>query len=434
MEDEKTTLYDRTALNKTIVFKRTGEGGGAAANFYIEYLEASAYHLRGEVQPVMGTEAFIGRESRCLIRFDTDHFPMVSREHAVIACEPAGFKLVHLSQTNATLVNGVSVVESCFLKDGDKLQFSEDGPCVVFRLSAKGKKPVSTTGRKLHSFKAITITVAAVLLAAAAGFIAYRYFTGPARSIDKLTANVYTVRMKDFTLKSDAINNGVPFTYNFEQYGDTVVPTATGFVTDDHHFITSHHLLEPWYNKDCSTDFNIEDPLAYANLVTTKFGGSVTATFTAKSDDGQIIEFTSTECVAKPAKYDEIPLPASAKQYRRMPVRKTVSANDYVYVLRDVASNITSDPSILKELVPGDKLYIIGVPTDATAGAKKTLVKLEETLAENDVIEESLVLQHPVALQPGSPVFYRKRDQFYLIGTLVSLPNESVATIQPITE
>ena len=443
MAEEKTNVYNRAALSKTTAFKKpaTPSPNTTEPSYYIEYKEDSAYHRHGETQLIKADEAFIGREAKCLIRFDTEHFPTVSREHAVIVREGENYKLVHRSQTNATLVNGTIIGQSFYLQDGDEIQLSEGGPRIAFLLKDKPKGVGASSGRKLRSYKTVSIILAAILFAGACGFAAYKMLSGAARNIDKLSSDVYTVRMKDFTLISNAINDGQPFTYTFDNYGDTVVPTATGFVTSDNHLITSHHVVEPWLYKDCATDFNIEDPIAYANLILTKFDGHITATFEAKSEDGKIIEFTSKECIAKPADCKEVLLPYHAGQFSNMPVRRAVSPNDYIYVQRDVPSKIIADPSLWNEIGEGTKLFIIGMlPEDAVnsegepvANETKPVVTTA-TITAQDKVGEIIELGTPIALRAGSPVFCKKHGKYYFIGTLVSMPTDPTSVIMPFTE
>jgi hypothetical protein len=443
MAEEKTNVYNRAELSKTTAFKKPvgTSNNGPEPSYYIEYKEDSAYHRHGETQLIKADEAFIGREAKCLIRFDTEHFPTVSREHAVIQREGDAYKIVHKSQTNATLVNGSIISQSFYLQDGDEIQLSEGGPRISFLLKDKPQASDGTGGGKLRSYKLVTIILAAIVAAGALGFGLWKYFSGAARNVEKLSADVYTVQMTEFTLTSDAINDGQPFTYKFANFGDTAVPSATGFMTSDNHLVTSHHVVEPWLYKDCTASSILEDPIAYANLVLTKFGGNITATFKANSNDGKIVEFTSNECVVKPADTKELSLPASAGQFRGMPVRLAVSPNDYVYVQRKMNSNIVADPSLWSTLSSGSDLHIVGIlPENAkdvngnpvAVNAKPGLVKV--TLTDMDKVgEDCISLSQPVPLRPGSPVFCKKRGKYYFIGTLVSMPDEP-GVIMPFSE
>jgi pSer/pThr/pTyr-binding forkhead associated (FHA) protein len=74
-------------------------------------------------------ETRIGRGEDSHVRFDQRS---ISRVHAALVREGAGFALHHRSQTNATYVNGVCVSESQPLADGDEIRLADE---VVLRLS-----------------------------------------------------------------------------------------------------------------------------------------------------------------------------------------------------------------------------------------------------------------------------------------------------------
>ena len=437
MAEEKTNVYNREALSKTTAFKKpvNSNDNSKEPAYYIEYKEDSAYHRHGESQLIKADEAFIGREAKCLIRFDTEHFPTVSREHAVIVREGENYKLIHMSQTNATLVNGTIIGQSFYLQDGDEIQLSEGGPHIAFMLTEKAKAASNgTSGRKLRSYKLVTFILAAILAVGAGGYAAYKFFSGAARSIEKLSKDVYTVRMTEFTLQSDAINNGEPFSYSFDNYGDTTVPTASGFMTGSNQFVTSHHVIEPWYYRDCTQTKNFnEDPIAYVNLIMTQFGGHVVAKFVAKSDDGKIIEFTSEECVMNPAEFQETILTPKAGQFRGMKVKTATSLNDFVFVKRNVKSNIVTDPSLWKTLSEGENIYLVGSVINiqsqdgSVTSYNDKIQSLTETLTGQDQVGDLIVLARPVEVGLGSPVFCKKRGKYYCVGTLVaSQGNQSI--------
>ncbi|MDT8273691.1 MAG: FHA domain-containing protein [Desulfomonilia bacterium] len=85
--------------------------------------------LMGQIQEFTEPRITIGRHPSCAVRFPTD-LTGISRNHAELVQEGNRFKLVDRS-TNGTFVNGKQVKES-FLKDGDVIMFSPDGPKVSF--------------------------------------------------------------------------------------------------------------------------------------------------------------------------------------------------------------------------------------------------------------------------------------------------------------
>ncbi len=83
--------------------------GGSGRKYYIlEHKVSSQYHRAGETQEIIVDQIEIGRDSRCQVRFD-ESFSTVSRRHAAIVKSGDGWKLVQLSTTNKTFLNGVPV-------------------------------------------------------------------------------------------------------------------------------------------------------------------------------------------------------------------------------------------------------------------------------------------------------------------------------------
>ncbi len=85
--------------------------------------------FKGEIQEYSGPEVIIGRHSTCHLIFPKN-LSIISRKHATIIREGNRFKIVDHS-SNGTFVNGKEAKET-FLKDGDILDFAENGPKVSF--------------------------------------------------------------------------------------------------------------------------------------------------------------------------------------------------------------------------------------------------------------------------------------------------------------
>jgi pSer/pThr/pTyr-binding forkhead associated (FHA) protein len=88
---------------------------------------------KGEIQEFKETRISIGRNPSCLMRFPAE-LTNISRDHAEILREGNRFKLVDHS-SNGTLVNGRSV-KDVFLKSGDVLTISPNGPKISFLTQA----------------------------------------------------------------------------------------------------------------------------------------------------------------------------------------------------------------------------------------------------------------------------------------------------------
>lgn len=140
---------------ETIQYKRTvkgsvGAGMGALFNgsgrqyFILQHKDTSRYHQAGESQKIIIDQIELGRSKDCQIRYDDETWPIVSRRHAAIEKDATGWKIVPLSQTNSTLVNGKVVNTAWYLQNGDEIQLSIGGPRLGFIVPAGNQSLVSS--------------------------------------------------------------------------------------------------------------------------------------------------------------------------------------------------------------------------------------------------------------------------------------------------
>ncbi|MCM1501917.1 MAG: FHA domain-containing protein [Bacteroidales bacterium] len=112
---------------------------GEGRRFYtLVHKVSSRYHQAGESQQIIVDQVEIGRDSRCQVRFD-ESFTTVSRRHAAIVKDGDNWKLVQLSKTNSTYLNGHKVQNEWYLQNGDEIQLSTNGPKLGF-IIPEGKK------------------------------------------------------------------------------------------------------------------------------------------------------------------------------------------------------------------------------------------------------------------------------------------------------
>lgn len=140
--------------SETVQYKRTlrgsvGAGMGSLFNgsgrsfFILEHKNTSTYHRAGESQKIIVDQVEIGRDSTCQVQFD-ESFQTVSRKHAAIVREGNRWKLVQLSKTNCTLLNGRPVDTEWYLENGDEIQLSVGGPRLGFIIPAGKQSLVSS--------------------------------------------------------------------------------------------------------------------------------------------------------------------------------------------------------------------------------------------------------------------------------------------------
>jgi FOG: FHA domain len=106
-------------------------GASGRTYFILEHKTSSKYHQAGESQKIIVDQVELGRDASCQVRFD-ESFETVSRKHAAIVRDGENWKLIHLSHSNPTLVNGHPINGSYYLQTGDEIQLSVGGPRLGF--------------------------------------------------------------------------------------------------------------------------------------------------------------------------------------------------------------------------------------------------------------------------------------------------------------
>ena len=154
--------------------------------YILEHKTESKYHHAGESQKIIVDQIELGRDSSCQVRFD-ESFETVSRRHAAIVKEGNDYKLIPLSQTNTTLVNGQVVTGEWHLTSGDEIRLSSKGPLLGFIVPQGEQSLVKSIGftermnlfrkQALRPYKTAWI-LAIVLILAVAGLVTWNVLQG----------------------------------------------------------------------------------------------------------------------------------------------------------------------------------------------------------------------------------------------------------------
>lgn len=184
-------------------YKRTiagsvGAGMGAIFNasgrryYILEHKTESEFHHRGESQKIIVDEIELGRDATCQVRFG-ESFETVSRRHAAIVRDGENWKLIPLSQTNATIVNGQPVNGEWHLNSGDEIRLSSNGPVLGFIVPQGAQSMVKSIGltermnlfrkQALAPYKRAILILAIILVLAIAGLVAWNIYQ--AQQFDK---------------------------------------------------------------------------------------------------------------------------------------------------------------------------------------------------------------------------------------------------------
>ena len=178
----ETQVYNRSLSGSV------GAGLGSVFNasgrryYLLEHKVSSKYHKAGESQQIIVDQIEIGRDSKCQVRFD-ETFETVSRRHAAIVKDGDNWKIIQLSGTNSTLLNGLAVKDSWYLQNGDEIQFSVNGPKLGFIVPQGEKSFVKSIGlsrrmslfrkQALLPYKRAIYAISIVLLLVAVGLSAW---------------------------------------------------------------------------------------------------------------------------------------------------------------------------------------------------------------------------------------------------------------------
>lgn len=204
------------ASNTTKPYKKTLSGSigagmgslfspGGKKYYILEHKVSSKYHRAGESQEIIVDNIELGRDSHCQVRFD-ESFKTVSRRHAAIVKDGDMWKLVQLSKTNSTFLNGRPIKDEWYLQNGDEIQLSVNGPKLGFILPTGKKSTVGSIGltrrlslfrqQALRPYKTAITCLSVILVLAVGGLVTWNTFlrqdlskqsTLIAQQIDELT-------------------------------------------------------------------------------------------------------------------------------------------------------------------------------------------------------------------------------------------------------
>ena len=139
------TTYRRSLSGSVGAGMKSVFGGEGRRYYMLVHKVSSKYHKAGEAQRIIVDQIEIGRDPKCQVRFD-ESFTTVSRRHAAIVKDGDNWKLVQLSQTNTTYLNGRRVEKEWYLQNGDEIQLSTNGPKLGFIVPEGEKGTVSSIG------------------------------------------------------------------------------------------------------------------------------------------------------------------------------------------------------------------------------------------------------------------------------------------------
>ena len=170
---QTTQQYRRSLAGSIGAGMKSVMGAGGRRYYVLEHKVSSKYHKAGENQMIIVDQIELGRAPSCQVRFD-ESFTTVSRRHAAIVKDGDNWKLVQLSKTNSTYLNGHRVETEWYLQNGDEIQLSTNGPRMGFIVPEGNKGLVKSIGltsrlnlfrkQALRPYKTAITTLACLLV------------------------------------------------------------------------------------------------------------------------------------------------------------------------------------------------------------------------------------------------------------------------------
>lgn len=443
-----------------------GAGMGSLFNasgktyYILEHKVTSRYHKAGESQKIIIDQIELGRDPSCQVRFD-ETFGTVSRKHAAIVKDGENWKLVQLSKTNTTFLNGRPVQTEWYLQSGDEIQLSVNGPKMGFIIPQGKKSLVSSINfterlglfrqQALKPYKMAITMLSIVLLLAVGGLVTWNVLQKADfdnaiadqktkfekllkgnQELEKLIAegekeqkrldSIIKHRPKQVIVQApptvekllEVCKDDVYFIYTTKVVltngqEEEVIPeygwTGTGFLLNDGRFVTARHCVEGWRFS----------PNKYYLMAYNTPGVEIVAYIEAYSRKGDVLSFKSSDFRCTHSMDVEKVTENGLKYAIAYP-----NSSDWAYINCGKKGRISADTSLSSGLSMGAELHVLGFPlgmgaTDTRSfsclyGSCKTAV---------DGLDDGIIrvsARNYESGNSGGPVFYSTGSQLKVVG------------------
>jgi pSer/pThr/pTyr-binding forkhead associated (FHA) protein len=460
-------------------YKRTiagsvGAGVGALLNaqgrkyYILEHKTDSMYHHAGESQKIIVDQVELGRDASCQVRFD-ESMETVSRKHAAIIRDGESYKLVPMSQTNATLVNGEPISSERVLNSGDEIRLSSRGPVMGFIIPQGTQSSVKNIGltermslfrqQALRPYKQALIALLVVLLAAVGGLVYWNLHQAELNDLRLADAQEQihetqkelisaTQEMESLAQKSETVitnkqdyNEAVYYikANNIQVYtvpGNRLLVDinveeesyefhgGTGFMLNDGRFVTSHRVIEPWMYYRATAYDHDGKVWTFTDIRSAVKSNRyrVVANYTAYSSSGMNFKFTNTDF--------RIENPFSS---RTADDWATMAKRDQLFAVK----GLPYDANLSIDLKGGTPVTIIGYPLQRGFKDSQSIApvhlpnNINVTGLNIDGIIELSSRRHQDG-NDGSPVLVNKDGEWVVIGILSHTDDAKHDVVTPI--
>ncbi len=482
-------------MDKTVQYKRTLRGSvgagvsalfnGSGRRYYIlEYKDASQYHKAGESQKIIIDQVELGRDGNCQVRFD-ETFTTVSRRHAAIVREGDRWKLVQLSKTNSTFLNGRPVDTEWYLENGDEIQLSIGGPRLGFIVPAGKQSLVSSIKmterlelfrkQALKPYKTAIASLFALLiiLGGSAGYVIYNQD----KNINDLMAKTESQKVlfekareqwkkdslafakeiaeakakaaaqikemarpasDDIATQLDLVKSSVyavlteVYIANSSEKQLIASSLGTGFLMSDGRFITARHCVEPWM-------FDVGQMQAMYALSNAISDIKIYSEVVAANRDGEVFSFTDNDFMIDRSYDSPITVPFELKE-EKMNLSGAIAfgtkaslGNDWAYAKTSRKGSIIDGSTISSSLKSGMTVHLLGFPKGNGIADSDDIKKLPEPIYNSmsisrDGLNDSrciMISQGVDHGNSGGPAFVMDQGMLKVIGLVSRGDNKS---------
>lgn len=412
--------------------------GGEGRRYYmLVHKVSSRYHKAGESQRIIVDQIEIGRDPKCQVRFD-ESFATVSRRHAAIVKDGDNWKLVQLSKTNSTYLNGHRVEKEWYLQNGDEIQLSTNGPKLGFIVPEGEKGKVSSIGltarlnlfrkQALRPYKNAIVAMVAVMVVGlgGAGIVIHdqskeiddieKRYAAAQSAFDSLVSQnaslaALMAQMKEQSRKQDSIiaanqreikefgriqSESVPVDVaklvesvaSSVYYVVTTVYMAigndaqelsssggTGFLLSDGRFVTARHCVESWVYA-----------MSVANLMAESYPDDVVvwSEITAYGPDNDKFTFKSTDFTMDRSK--DVYIDCGVDEYGNTMIMRfpyylpeaenaLVDGTDWAVAETGRRGTIEIDAGLSVSLTQGTEVHVLGFPAGLGVADGQNLIE-----------------------------------------------------------
>ena len=471
MEEKKTVQYKRTLRGSVGAGVNALFNGNGRRFYVLEHRDASKYHKAGESQKIIVDQIELGRGENCQVRFD-ETFETVSRRHAAIVREGDRWKLVQLSTTNTTFLNGRAIESQWYLENGDEIQLAVGGSRLGFVIPAGKQSLVSSIKmterlelfrkQALAPYKKAIVALCVLLVLAVGGLTAWNVMMQKdfnqqiAQAKDRLMAisgknaeldsllqesqreqarmdsllKVYKNRPAvtkvvypndDLASMLSKVEDDIFFvraTKVVVTDGEETIEIpnyswiSTGFLTTDGKFITAKHCVEGWkFKGGIPSD---EDAIAMCAFAMNTKGCKIVAYLEAKSKS-KTMTFKSTDFIMNATTEHEYKITDEIVWHLEGSMR-----NDWAYVNTGQKGSIVVDEQLSTKLPVGADLHILGFPHGWGAIDTHNFSSLYNSCkTAKEGLENGIIRISDRSFEGGNsggPVFYNDHGKLKAVG------------------